>query len=403
MTQTVTPAPMNPSDTLLHSPYAPVRYQDQAWWLYARMLAKQGRVTAAGLLAKAPNDPLDFYQRVEKEFLEPYVTNFVRFIQAQPNGAEHAGIALAQMYDTLDWIPLCAQYEACGRQIFDVSSSLTAMLSRTSVAECTLESWNPPYDAFFLRFGKQDHARLPFIDEESEFEYLDGAFIAVSPCDKPHKGRRVRFGLTTVRESGKGMTLPGYFLDFLPETADLPIPEAIDLALQRWVKILTPDDTVSEQEQAFRQLRLNRYKDAAELIREAALLIFNALFYIESLPPAEKSVLTPGRDVPTELAKIWDASSPKSQRKLISKLTRDGYAVVRMLGKEYDTPPTLSTNGGESVSTHWRRGHWRQQRHGPALALIHRIWIKPVLVNPLAKDDGADLPGHLYKVPDRGL
>lgn len=391
---------MTTANSLLFSPYAPVRYQNQSWWRYAQEVAKQGRITAEGLLVHKQGDPLDFYARIEQEYLIPYAKTFIQVMQAQPDGASTIGVGLAQLYGVLDWVPLCSQYELCGRQIFDVSAALSSMLSRTSVADCTLEGWQPPYDAFFLRFGKQEQARLPFIDETSEFEYLDGAFVAVSPCDTPHRGRRVRFGLTTVRDSGEGMTLPGYFLDFFPDTEQLPIPEAIEKALERWLKVLTPADTASPQEKAFCALRQDRFREAAELIREAALLIFNALFYIETLPPAERAALSPGRDVPEALLRQWDASPPKNQRKLTSKLTREGYAVVRMLGKEYDAMPAPGAGSTEPVATHWRRGHWRQQRHGPALALVHRIWIKPVLVNPLAKEVGAELPGHIYQVPD---
>lgn len=35
---------------------------------------------------------------------------------------------------------------------------------------------------------------------------------------------------------------------------------------------------------------------------------------------------------------------------------------------------------GREVTPHWRRGHWRMQRHGPHNSLIKRVLIKPVLV-----------------------
>lgn len=33
-----------------------------------------------------------------------------------------------------------------------------------------------------------------------------------------------------------------------------------------------------------------------------------------------------------------------------------------------------------SPHAHWRRGHWRNQRHGPQNTLVKRIWLKPVYV-----------------------
>ena len=50
---------------------------------------------------------------------------------------------------------------------------------------------------------------------------------------------------------------------------------------------------------------------------------------------------------------------------------------------EHATPHSGPTteNSEETRRPHWRRGHWKMQPHGPALALRKRIFIKPVLVN----------------------
>ncbi|HEV2247281.1 MAG TPA: hypothetical protein VGW37_11570 [Terriglobia bacterium] len=44
----------------------------------------------------------------------------------------------------------------------------------------------------------------------------------------------------------------------------------------------------------------------------------------------------------------------------------------------YENPAPIGTH--RSPHAHWRRGHWRNQRHGPQLLLIKRIWIRPVFV-----------------------
>jgi hypothetical protein len=39
------------------------------------------------------------------------------------------------------------------------------------------------------------------------------------------------------------------------------------------------------------------------------------------------------------------------------------------------------TADGAPKAVHWRRGHWRRQRHGPKLRKVKRVFIAPVLVN----------------------
>ncbi|WP_415907090.1 hypothetical protein [Oleiharenicola sp. Vm1] len=59
-----------------------------------------------------------------------------------------------------------------------------------------------------------------------------------------------------------------------------------------------------------------------------------------------------------------------------------------ILGADYALRTTSTSSGGEPspddrglVRPHWRRGHWRQQRHGPSLTQHRLLWIEPVLVN----------------------
>lgn len=47
----------------------------------------------------------------------------------------------------------------------------------------------------------------------------------------------------------------------------------------------------------------------------------------------------------------------------------------------YRKYPRGNTNTGREVASHFRRGHLRNQRHGPGYALTKLIWIEPVMVN----------------------
>ena len=52
--------------------------------------------------------------------------------------------------------------------------------------------------------------------------------------------------------------------------------------------------------------------------------------------------------------------------------------------------------GLRHVTTHWRRGHWRNEAFGPARSLRKLIWVMPVRVGSRSAED--DDTGHLYLV-----
>jgi hypothetical protein len=51
------------------------------------------------------------------------------------------------------------------------------------------------------------------------------------------------------------------------------------------------------------------------------------------------------------------------------------------IGRRYRYRRSTETGNGTSPRMHWRRGHWRDQLHGPKLSLVKKMWIEPVLVN----------------------
>lgn len=80
-----------------------------------------------------------------------------------------------------------------------------------------------------------------------------------------------------------------------------------------------------------------------------------------------------------------------------SKLTALGYVPVHICGKrvaEQRTHQGIPAHG--HVATHWRRGHWRNQVHGPARSLRKLIWVMPVVVGSKHADEPE--AGHVYLV-----
>jgi len=83
-----------------------------------------------------------------------------------------------------------------------------------------------------------------------------------------------------------------------------------------------------------------------------------------------------------------------------SKLAALGYVPVHVCGKRIEEQRNrigIATLDHGHVASHWRRGHWRNQAHGPARSLRKLIWVMPVLVGANHRDD-EPVTGHLYLV-----
>lgn len=366
------------------SPYAPVRLREQTWWAFAQEVARQGFVTPKGQIARQLPD------MIMQELIMPMM-KAAKQLAKQQGGEEALGQLMAKLLTQRQWVPLVAQYELAGKQIFDIDDEVVKMLRMTDVEDCLLDQWNAPYEAFFVRFGKQDDVKVQFDDS---FEYLDGAFVAITPWDDEGTQRRLKIGLSTVKSDGSGVQMPGYFVDLTPEEQKLSPTQAVEAFITRKCAELDAEQGLDEKSQDLRELRKAEYREGANLLKDAVSLVVNSLFYIESMG-ADKPQ-RPGRDVPPQIVVAWHQAPAMRKFKASQKVTRDGYVMVHMLGDEPQAVSHSSVERLHDVATHWRRGHWRKQPHGPQMTLRKRVWIRPVMVNQGKSHE--DLPGHVYAV-----
>lgn len=377
------------------SAYGPIRYRNDMWWRYSQLAAKDGHVVADGRISG------ELRPLIEHNLIMPYLSAHAEF--AKDHAGYQFGSVIPKMHSLVHWVPLAAQYELCGRQIFDLGDRLVEMFSQTDLGGCTLESLHLPYEAFFVRFGRQQQARLLFEGTEGtpevQYEYLDGVFVARTPW--PAGGYRLKLGFTTVKEDGSGVMLPGNFIDLLPDEMAMPVEDAISASLARRLKESEAGLTPDQQSQAIASHMRQDYEDSAQLLRTGARLLFNALFYLED-QAGVPGTPEPGRDTPSAQVARWFQAKPEKRYKQRSSLTADGYAVVRMVGREVENSTPVAASSGGAVKVHWRRGHWRQQPYGEGQLLRKRVWIKPVMVGA-KHHDGSELPGHIYVADKMGV
>ena len=120
----------------------------------------------------------------------------------------------------------------------------------------------------------------------------------------------------------------------------------------------------------------------------------NALCYVSAYPD-DIATAWP-EETPTRLKRKTLLGKAKEQERARSKLEALGYVPVHICGQQLasqiDTHISSAT-GLRHVTTHWRRGHWRNQAFGPGRSLRKLIWVMPVRVGAGGAEEGDT--GHL--------
>jgi len=134
------------------------------------------------------------------------------------------------------------------------------------------------------------------------------------------------------------------------------------------------------------------------LIRKALGLILNTLFYLSAEP--EDVIEQWSQDVPGEALETIRTTDKTGTRNTIENtLKKAGYTKVRYIGHMFTASKTGNdfkdaVSEGHTIATHFRRGHFRRQPHGPQRSLRKTIFVAPVLVNA-GKGEPA---GRVYEV-----
>lgn len=310
------------------------------------------------------------------------------------------------------------RFVLAGRQIMDFPQSLTSMLSKTDVDKIPLCAIQMPFTSQFLHFGPQSDLEI----EPGWF--VDGAYVECrgEPGD-------IRFLITAVPTdhalSAKWYVIPEplYTQDFIGDYRDLNLASAInrknnekrneleakklELGGDITDKLKTefqnhgeafPEDTIvidASQENALKRLAQNDQE--FPVYQRAMRLVVNALCYLTAYPEDIQAVWP--EKTPKGLAAKASSENPKESEKAKNKLASMGYVPIYFCGKKIDDQVNFverMASCESGVATHWRRGHWRNQPHGPGASLRKLMWIMPTLVGSGSVE--SEVQGHIYKV-----
>lgn len=311
------------------------------------------------------------------------------------------------------------RFVQAGRQIMDFPPALTEMLAKTDVDDIPLDSIKLPYASQYLYFGPQ-----PELEIEPGW-LVDGAYV-----EQRGASGDIRFTVTA-GPSDHNLSRQWYLFpeveytqDFVGDFRSMDLATAMDTVLSDRLANLRDrqgkpgGDITATMEEEFAKsgeslpegvqvidkgpemaaLREDLTRRRHPIYKASLQLVVNALCYVAAYPDDIDTVWPEG--TPASLKEKALHGKGKEQMRAKSKLASLGYVPVHICGKRIEEQRTthgIPAQMHGQVATHWRRGHWRNQVHGPGRSLRKLIWLMPVLVGSKASADEPEM-GHIYLV-----
>lgn len=274
-----------------------------------------------------------------------------------------------------------------GSILYDFDDTLIEALARSDPGEVRPADLHFPFDTMYIAFGSR-HA-IAF----SNGAKVTGAFVLNTP------GHSMRVVLTAPQpESTPWFDRHGEFFDtrILEAYWDCPIDEAIEKSLrddqvdlERALKTEADVTAAPEVRQQVDAL-LAHIDQNREAYRKAVQLIANGLCFITAYQGDIRDSWQPG--TPQKWIDKATKGTSKETERARSKLNAMGYRRVLRVGGLFSQQAAASPREAT-----WRRGHWRNQAHGPAYSLRRVRWIRPVAVIGGAPESDE---ARVYEVPD---
>lgn len=267
-----------------------------------------------------------------------------------------------------------------GEQIFDLSA-ISAMFLNADALDVPLAQIKLPFESCYLYWGA--HLRLP-----SPFEgrYIDGCYVS-SHTDGPND-HYFEFTFTSSLVDGDPWDQRSLLANIVVDCEGA----MSFISNLRSEEGGTIGDIVRElhEEGYYEPETVERWSKA---LHSALQMAGNCLCYLAWDKAEMRQEYPP--EAPARLVNQCASQRPTEQRRAASKLNSLGFRVVTMCGERMADAIGLA-RGERSMPPHWRRGHWRHQRHGKGLSSIKVLWINSAVVNA---EKGAPEMGHIYMPP----
>jgi hypothetical protein len=261
-----------------------------------------------------------------------------------------------------------------GQQIFDLSQ-ISALFLDSDANEVPLNSIKLPFNGFYMYWGA--HLRLPSPEMN---RFVDGCYVTRSEVTSEEDSFDLAFTTSIAPEYrwSEHSLLANLVID--AEGFVSCLGAFGETGTFRGIGAALSDGGAYPEE----------LKKWSPFLPAALSMAANCLCYL-SWDSAE---ITDGYPPEAPAKYVHQAQSAKltERRRAQSKLSSLGFRRIKMCGEALAESIGLR-EGTAEVPPHWRRGHWRHQRHGSGRRQVKVIWIHPVVVNA---DKGGPVGGHVY-------
>jgi hypothetical protein len=300
-------------------------------------------------------------------------------------------------------------HRAHGGAIYVIPDKLVEEFHHTDCSEVRMGDITLPFSSVFLKFTPPHAIKL------AENAHVDGCYLA-------KQGEEFLLTLTArlnavdyANSVSVACVDPIYSLHLPTSDAEIAINDAVELGIEDFLAKNAPpeedasmtversDGTVAhaiDVRAKSRKRRIEVFRSQEPAFRACLNIIINAACFITFRPDD----ITDGweGEPPGDIiaAALASAESRRSRDKKLGALRKieDGdFTRVKICGRDLftDRQQAKGESQGKSPRAHWRRGHWRRQRHGVGLALVGLRWIRPTIVK---KDNGQLVEARIYEV-----
>lgn len=304
-------------------------------------------------------------------------------------------------------------HRANGGAIYSLPDQLVEEFDNTDCDEVRLSDLRLPFANLYLKFTPPTPLVLG-----------DGALV--DGCYVVKQGDEYLFSLTSLwtdvayDRSLSVTCLDPYFSLHLPVPPDDPalgLNEAVERGIDAFFDdneppdddqsqtITRPDGTtmfVEDVRAKSRLRRIDEFERQEPVFRACLNIIVNAICFISFRPDdiTDEWDIEPPGWVTDALKDTRDTRSARDRRQqALRLLSTSNFTRIKVCGKNLFSVERhytdAATGKGVSPRAHWRRGHWRRQRHGPGLTLVKPMWIRPTVV---MKDNGPVVEARIYDV-----
>jgi len=293
-----------------------------------------------------------------------------------------------------------------GKNIFSFTIEILQMLNKTEIGDITYKSLNLPYDNFYISLRP-----LNLYATSDSDKIIEGVYVSIDrqamekTYDAPYdyaisfdfvgdfQELKLKYYDKIWEDSGEGtggIVFWRYSFYFLEKENIITINDCITETKEIFKQTCFP-----EIEDEITDYHLDAFNYHIRFIDITSVILVNTLLYL-SLPTETQDIV---QKYPDDLPhnfnkKLSFAKTKREIEKVETKIKETGYSKIKFVGSSYIRNFEYELKFSE-ISSHWRRGHWRNQKYGEHFSLTKLVWIIPTIVN---KQKGEPEKGHIYTV-----